>query len=164
MGPNLYWSLHLADELSKLFVDAGPFDAPTFPGPMPSKTVPIPWDYGVRVQSDHQLPPIIDKAGEDEPKKRSPRVGQTRFERLFIITSCCRRARSCRDRQHDLSHERKKSSISMRSSLWEAQHAAGLITLALQTATTPIPAPMALTGNQQCKSNAAPVAKPLSIA
>ena len=70
--PTCIGSLYLANEFSKLFVDAGPADASTFPGPMPSKTVPIPPDYGVRVQSDQHLPPALDKAGEDDPKEAIP--------------------------------------------------------------------------------------------
>lgn len=65
----------------------------------------------------------LTKRAKTIQKKRSPRVGQIRFERDFIIASCCRRARfskasSCRDRQHDLSHRTSKvAHISMRRML-----------------------------------------------
>jgi hypothetical protein len=39
---------------------------------MPSKTVSMPSDHGVRVQSDQQLPPAFDKASEDDPEEAIP--------------------------------------------------------------------------------------------
>ncbi len=65
----------------------------------------------------------LTKRAKTIQKKRSPRIGQIRFERDFIIGSRCRRARfskasSCRDRQHDRNHRTSKvAHISMRRML-----------------------------------------------